>query len=97
MSDPPPSPASPLSNLIQRLIPGIRYPWLLVILGGLFAIDLVVPDPIPFVDEVMLAVLTVLAASWRNRREEPRPPPKDVTPPEDSGETSNGSDLDPRR
>jgi hypothetical protein len=92
-----PTPSSPLSGLIQRLIPGIRYPWLLVILAGLFTVDLFVPDPIPLIDEVMLAVLTVLAASWRTRREEVRPPPKDVTPPEATGEPPADRDPDPNR
>ena len=48
---------SPITALINRLIPGIRYPWLFAILAGLLAIDLVVPDPVPFLDEVVLAVL----------------------------------------
>jgi hypothetical protein len=74
---------SPLAALIDKLIPGIRYPWLLAIVAGLFAIDLVVPDPVPLVDEVVLAILTFLVASWRTRRDEERPPPKDITPPED--------------
>ena len=44
---------SPLAALIDKLIPGIRYPWLFAILAGLFAIDLVVPDPVPLLDEVV--------------------------------------------
>jgi len=73
-------PTSPITALVSKLIPGIRYPWLFAILAGLFAIDLVVPDPIPFLDEIVLAVLTFLAASWRTRQDDERPPPKDVTP-----------------
>ena len=75
---------SPITALINRLIPGIRYPWLFAILAGLLAIDLVVPDPVPFLDEVVLAVLTFLAASWRIRQEDADPPPKDVTPPDEA-------------
>jgi len=71
---------SPLTALINRLIPGIRYPWLFAILAGLFAIDLVVPDPVPLLDEVVLAVLTFLVASWRTRQDDERPPPRDITP-----------------
>jgi hypothetical protein len=86
------APPSPRSNLIEKLIPGVRYPWLLAILAGLFAVDLVVPDPIPLLDEVLLAVLTVVAASWRRRRDEPRPPPIDVTPPDDAAQdTGDGA------
>ncbi len=80
-----PRSTSPVAALITRLIPGIRFPWLFAILAGLFAIDLVTPDPIPFLDEVVLAVLTFLAASWRTRdqNEEPQPP-IDVTPPDEA-------------
>ena len=83
-----PRPTSPVAALVTRLIPGIRYPWLFAILAGLFAVDLVTPDPIPFLDEVVLAVLTFLAASWRTRgRDDERPPPKDVTPPDEPEKT----------
>jgi hypothetical protein len=79
-------PTSPVAALITRLIPGIRYPWLFAILAGLLAIDLVVPDPVPFLDEAVLAVLTFLAASWHTRRQDREPPPPiDITPP-DEGE-----------
>ncbi len=79
-------PASPIAALVNRLIPGIRYPWLFAILTGLLAIDLVVPDPVPFLDEVVLAVLTFLVASWRTRADDERPPPRDITPPDEAEE-----------
>lgn len=80
-----PRPNSPIAALITKLIPGIRFPWLFAILAGLFAIDLVTPDPIPFLDELVLAVLTFLAASWRSRSEDDdRPPPRDITPPDET-------------
>jgi hypothetical protein len=31
----------------------------------------VVPDAIPFVDEALLALLTVIVGSWRTRRQPP--------------------------
>lgn len=76
---------SPITALINKLIPGIRYPWLFAILAGLLAIDLVVPDPVPLLDEVVLGVLTFLAASWRIRGGDADPPPKDVTPKDEVG------------
>ena len=73
-----------ITKLVNRLIPGIRAPWLFALLAGLLAVDLVLPDPVPFVDEIVLAVLTVLVASWRTRQEPERQPPKDVTPRDES-------------
>ena len=93
-------PTSPITALVSKLIPGIRYPWLFAILAGLFAIDLVVPDPIPFLDEIVLAVLTFLAASWRTRQDDERPPPKDITPPDEAekllSRENEESDAKPR-
>jgi hypothetical protein len=83
---------SPVAALVNRLIPGIRHPWLLAIVAGLFAIDLVVPDPIPLLDEVVLAALTFLLASWRTRTEDERPPPRDVTPADDPPALDRGDD-----
>ena len=76
---------SPLVSIIQRYLARLRYPYLFLILGGLFLVDLVTPDPIPLVDEMLLAVLTFIAATFTTRREEDHPPPRDITPPDELG------------
>jgi hypothetical protein len=58
---------SPVAALIERLLPGIKYPHLFAILVVLLGLDLVLPDPIPLIDELGLAVLTLLAGAWRSR------------------------------
>lgn len=58
------------------------------IVSLLFLADLAIPDPIPFVDEILLGLLTVLVARWqigRTAKDEEedldsKPPPKNVTP-----------------
>ena len=42
---------------------------LFVVAGALFVVDLLVPDPIPFIDEVMLGLTTLIMARWKRRRE----------------------------
>lgn len=42
---------------------------LFVVVAALFVADLLIPDPIPFVDEAMLALTTLLLARWKRRRE----------------------------
>ena len=44
--------------------------WQLFLLAGaLFLTDLVVPDPIPLIDEMMLGLATLLLGRWKRRRE----------------------------
>ena len=47
---------------------GLRFPALFVILLTVTLADLVVPDIIPFVDEIVLASLTAIFGLWRDRR-----------------------------
>ena len=56
------------SGRIHRFFSGLSFPRLFLFLSGLFLLDLVVPDMIPFVDEMFLAGLTVLLGMWRDRR-----------------------------
>jgi Family of unknown function (DUF6116) len=58
--------AGGLTKAFQRL--GLRFPALFVILLVVTLVDLVVPDIIPFVDEIVLAALTALFGLWRERR-----------------------------
>ena len=44
--------------------------WQLFLLAGaLFVTDLVVPDPIPLIDEIMLGLATLLLGRWKRRRD----------------------------
>jgi len=87
---------SPLTTLINRFLPRLRYPYLFLVLGALFLVDLVVPDPIPLVDEILLAVLTFIAATFTTRKDTD-PEPRDITPPEEEKPVlSSGKDSPPR-
>ena len=55
---------------MRRFLNSLRS-WQLVVLAALLLlVDIVVPDPLPFVDEALLAVLTYLLTRWR------KPPPR---------------------
>lgn len=46
-----------------------RFPTLLLMTGGLFFLDLIVPDFIPFIDEILLGLATLILARWKDRRQ----------------------------
>jgi hypothetical protein len=52
---------APLLTFLSRL----RYRSLFLIAAGLLAVDMVVPDVIPFVDEIILGVATIVLARLR--------------------------------
>ena len=75
---------STLPGAIERLAATLRFPQLFLLTGGLFILDLVIPDLIPFVDEILLGLLTLLLGMWQ--KQSPTEPPreiKDVTPKDD--------------
>ena len=59
---------SPVPEIVGSLVGRLKYPWVFALLVALLVVDLVIPDPIPFVDEMMLALLTFLVGSWRTRQ-----------------------------
>ncbi|NIM01920.1 MAG: hypothetical protein GTN89_14055 [Acidobacteria bacterium] len=48
----------------------LRFPTLFTVLAVVFVIDLLIPDFIPFVDEVLLGLATLIVASLTRSREE---------------------------
>jgi hypothetical protein len=60
-----------LTGLLRRL--NLRFPTLFIIFAILTVLDFVIPDPLPLVDELGLALLTLLLGLWRDRRS-PAPP-----------------------
>ena len=55
-----------LTGLLRRL--NLRFPTLFVVFAILTVLDIALPDPIPLVDELGLALLTLLLGLWRDRR-----------------------------
>ena len=65
-----------LTRLLARL--NLRFPVLFLLLAAVTAADLVVPDILPFVDEIFLALLTAIFGLWKDRRTSAAPPTVDV-------------------
>jgi hypothetical protein len=54
-----------LLNYSRRL----KFRNLFLLAAGLFVLDLIIPDFIPFIDEILLGLLTIILGRWK--KEEP--------------------------
>jgi hypothetical protein len=65
----------PMVNVILSFLRNLRFRQLFLLTLGLFVLDLIVPDFIPFIDELLLGLLTLLFAIWRKPDSKRLPPP----------------------
>lgn len=65
---------APLLRWLGRL----SFPRLFLLSALLFLLDLMVPDVIPFADELLLGLLTLLLSRWKT--------PKPAAPPPNAGD-----------
>lgn len=56
-----------LSSVLGSYLARLRYPWLFAIAAFLLLVDLLVPDVIPFLDEILLTVVTLLLGASKSR------------------------------
>jgi len=61
------TPQTALRDRLVRFAAGLRFPRLLALTAALFVLDLIIPDVIPFVDEILLGLMSLLLASLKNR------------------------------
>ena len=57
-------------SLVMRLVNklNLKFPTLFMILAILTILDILVPDLIPVLDELVLAILTILLGMWKDRK-----------------------------
>jgi hypothetical protein len=60
--------ANPLLSPILGFLGRLSFPRLFVLAASLWALDMVIPDFIPFIDELLLGIGTLLLASFRKRK-----------------------------
>jgi len=60
--------ANPLLGPVMRYVEKLSYPRLFLVTAALFLIDTAIPDFIPFADEILLGLGTLLLANLRKRK-----------------------------
>ncbi|MCU7866592.1 MAG: hypothetical protein KZQ92_21775 [Candidatus Thiodiazotropha sp. (ex Lucinoma borealis)] len=58
----------PIIAAILKFADKLRFRQLFLLTASLFVIDLLIPDMIPFVDELLLGLLALLFGSWRKSK-----------------------------
>jgi hypothetical protein len=57
-----------IRDFVARFAAGLRFPALFALTATLLVFDLFVPDLVPFVDEILLALVTLLLGSLRRKK-----------------------------
>jgi hypothetical protein len=57
-----------IRSLVTRFASGLHYPTLFKLVGVLFLVDFFVPDLVPFIDEILLGLGTLLLGSLRTQK-----------------------------
>lgn len=66
--------ANPLLSPLLRWLGKLSFPRLFLLSAVLFFLDLLVPDFIPFADELLLGLGTLLLARWKKKPDAGKPP-----------------------
>ena len=59
---------NPMLAPVMRWLSRLSYPRLFLIAAVLFVANLFFIDPLPFVDEILLGIGTLMLANWKDRK-----------------------------
>jgi hypothetical protein len=62
---------SPVLLTFLQWARGLRFPTLFKVTAAAFVVSILLPDPIPFVDEIVFGLGTMLLANWKRRKDPP--------------------------
>ena len=62
-----PTPTGMIRGRLATFATQLRFPKLVALTTAVFVIDLLVPDMIPFADEILLGLLAAIMASFKKR------------------------------
>ncbi|MES9992020.1 MAG: DUF6116 family protein [Candidatus Thiodiazotropha sp.] len=63
----------PIIAALLKYADRLKFRQLFLLTASLFAVDLLIPDFIPFVDELLLGLLTLLFGSWKKSKAPEQP------------------------
>ncbi len=60
-----------LVGAVLQFAAGLRFPTLFAIAAALFLLDLLIPDFIPFADELLLGLVTLMLGTLKQHKDSP--------------------------
>lgn len=67
---------TPVIGAVLAFANRLRFPTLFLVTAALFVIDVLVPDTVPFADEVLLGLAALVLSRWRKQRSGEEGPPE---------------------
>ncbi|PVV24888.1 MAG: hypothetical protein B6D74_04335 [gamma proteobacterium symbiont of Ctena orbiculata] len=64
----------PIITALLKYADRLKFRQLFLLTAALFVADLLIPDLVPFVDELLLGLLTLLFGAWKKSESPERPP-----------------------
>jgi hypothetical protein len=61
--------SNPMLAPVLAFLGRLKYPQLFKLTAALFVLDLLIPDLVPFADELLLAMGTLVLGNWKRRRD----------------------------
>jgi hypothetical protein len=71
----------PGAQFVEKTVSRLKFPQAFAVFVGLFLLDLIVPDFVPFIDEILLGLGAALFGMWRERAGGAPPAPPTAKPP----------------
>ena len=59
---------------LSRYLESLRFPWLLLLATLLFVVNLFIPDALPFIDEILLAIVAIILGKLKRKPENAEQP-----------------------
>jgi len=67
---------NPVTGPLMGFASRLRFPTLFLVTLALWTINMLVPDPIPLIDEIVMGLLTLMLATWKKRKQAPADAPR---------------------
>ncbi|MDZ4047441.1 MAG: DUF6116 family protein [Pseudoxanthomonas sp.] len=67
----------PMTGPVLGFASRLRFPTLFKVTVGLMILSWLLPDPIPFIDEILTALATLVLANWKRSDPPPPAPPRE--------------------